>query len=122
MFELCYEKFIVDSDGRVQGWKSGVGAANYVCAATGCATCKATIRARRERRDRARAEQMLTVDQLKTLGVSKFRQRTGAFGATAEEAIGFLGDLRFIVGPHGSIKLEGYIDPDKAVGVAKLFR
>ena len=94
----------------------------FICAATGCETCKERQRDRKERRRRARDEQMWTVDQLKTLGVSKFRHRPGGLGSTTEEAIGFLGDLRFIVGPHGSIRVEGYIDPDKAMGVAKLFR
>lgn len=78
--------------------------------------------AREERLRRSRSEQSRTVDHLRALGVVKFRRRAASLESDGDEQVGFLGDLRFVVGPHGSIKVEGYIDPDKAVGLAKLYR
>lgn len=92
---------------------------DFVCALAGRRSCQE----RREARRRAVPDaQKHTIDRLKALGVSRFRRRWLSMGTAREEAVGFLGELRFIVDPRGAIRLEGYVDPDKAIGVAKLFR
>ena len=95
---------------------------DFLGALTGDAACRARRAARRRDEAARRAEQALTIDRLKALGVRKFRWRAVSVGAPAEEAVGFLGELRFVVGPHGSIRLEGYVDPDKAMGLARLYQ
>lgn len=101
-----------------------------ICTATGCASWstswRGALRQRREARLLAEQAQASTIDQLRAVGVAKFKRqkpatRRGA-GALIDDTVGYLGDLRFIVGAHGSIQLEGYIDPDKAQGLAKLYR
>lgn len=78
-------------------------------------------RASRRTIDMSEAQSQM-VDRLKDLGVTKFRRRYLSLGGSEQEIVGFLGDLRFVICPQGSIKIEGYVDPDKAVALAKLYQ